>query len=274
MRLLTASIATALALSLPLADEAAACVLVPLTTIGPNYVEYPAALARLGARRMTAARRETAARELEQGADAAAQLAEMLVPNVHPTRIERSDCGPSNEIDHADGEEAPDDWLVGTRFAGRADEFEELWYDFRGETLGTMCNAEFRSGFAAHLRRRLTEAELREAYLSLASRWERIAWPHSALRRLTAFEGSVRRPPLRWTTEEPWQEQDIRRWMRRTSVGQRLKAAIDEFWAASEPLLGDARVMCPGAVARWPAAQAQIVAMIEARIEERRQASR
>lgn len=269
MRTTSVSIALAVAIAWPLADEASACVLVPVTTIESGNQDDRAANARRAARQMTAARRISALRELESGIDPAAQLAEMLVPNVRPTHIVYTNCGPDNEIDHADGAETPEDWLAGTRFAGRAEEFEELWYGFEGETLGTMCNAEFRRRFAAHLRRRLSEADLRESYLSLAARWHRIAWPHSTLRRLVAFAGEARRPPLRWTTEERWQERDIARWMRVTRPGRALTQALDDFWSDSAPLLGDDRLMCPDAVARWPEAQARIVALVEARIAER-----
>jgi hypothetical protein len=120
------------------------------------------------------------------------------------------------------------------------------------------------------MRRRLTPEQLRDSYLFLAARWYGTAFGRHPLRRIAAFEGNARRPPLRWTTEEPWQAQEIRRWMRLVPSGRAFKAALDDFWRESGPLLGDSDRICPAAVARWPEAQARIVALVESELTTQR----
>ena len=102
------------------AAEAGACVYLPLVEIGGKLgpAERAAQARRMASKlareRLTAAKSAWAA-----GADAPAEIAEMVMPNVRPIPINRADCGPSNEIDLADGEEKREDLLRGTKFAGR-----------------------------------------------------------------------------------------------------------------------------------------------------------
>jgi hypothetical protein len=194
------------------------------------------------------------------GVDAPAVLAEWLVPNIRPVPIQRSDCGPLNEADLAEGEETWDDWLAGTRYFGRAEDFYEVLYDYKGPTPGTACNAEVRARFAGHLRRRLTPQELRESYLFFAARR-----PETDLVvRMTAFQWGTRRPPLQWLGRDRWTDDQVRRWLRLQPAGRALKSATDQFWAETEPLLDDPARVCPAASASWPAAQAALVREIEA----------
>jgi hypothetical protein len=267
MRIVLPAGVIALALTVLAGSEASACMLVPRSTVdSPMSWADRVRAERAMASSMTAARLRHAARNLAAGADPASGLAEMAVPNVRPIYIERSDCGPMNEIDRAEGEETREDLLAGTRFAGRGDEFNRMWRGFDGETFGSMCNAELRGRFAAFLRRRLSPQQLRDSYLFLAARWEGLLEGPGPLRRLTAFEGRERRPPLRWVTEEPWQAQEIRRWLRLVPAGRAMKTALDDFWRENEPLLGDEERICPAAVARRPEVQARIVALIEAEL--------
>ena len=91
-------------------------------------------------------------------ADPAAELAEALVPNIRPVRIEVSDCGPVNEVDPAAGRETIES--IFAEVAG-ADAAGSEWSDyddlFRIDDIypfGERCNAEFRGRFAEFLRRR------------------------------------------------------------------------------------------------------------------------
>jgi len=268
--------ALALAASVTLPGEAAACFYSPGTTrIGPPLgPSEQAAAERQRARQMTAARLANARARLETGRDPALELAEMLVPNVRPIWIDHSDCGPRNEIDHAAGEETREELLAGTRFAGRADDFAVVWRAFDGESFGSMCNSEFRTRFASFLRRRLGAEQVDQAYLFLAARWHGTTDAAAPLRRLTAFAYSAWRPPLVWMTEEPWQEREIARWLRRVPAGRALKQAIDDFWWESAPLLDDSRAACPEAFARRGEAQARLVALFEAEEGRRRERRR
>lgn len=276
--------ATAFCAALPLGNEAAACMWnYPLEVGGSRRTEAErerarAAQARYESRELFRARSAQALTALAQGYDITGALAEMLVPNVRPVPIERSDsCGASNEIDFAEGEETVADLLAGTRFAGWADRYLDFAPPWEGETIGPACNAEFRGRFVAVLRRRMTEPQRRDAYLFLASRianWKgdpaplgnagHLSTDPRAISRLVAFEGRTRRPPIRWTAASYREERSIRRWIARHSSGRALQAAIDEFWRESEPLLLDSERTCPEATARWPSVQARIVAPLEA----------
>jgi hypothetical protein len=269
MRLCSALATLGVALALPFGSEAAACI--PIAVAGPPQSDRERAESRRGWEREAAIAGLAAARaDLARGADPAARLAEMLVPNIRPIRIFRSDCGVENEIDLADGEETVDDWLAGTPYAGRGEQFDFLFWSEERPTLGPTCNAEFRMGFAAFLRRRLSAGELRGAYLFLGRHWGPPANESNLRSRLVRFEGRTRRPPLRWHAGEGGGEASIRRWLRLMPTGRALKAALDDFWREAEPLLGDVSLACPAAAAAWPAQQARIVAEIETQIAAER----
>jgi hypothetical protein len=67
-------------------------------------------------------RRKRARSALSAGADAGTALAEMLVPNVRPVFGLYGGC-PMEGQDQGAGRETADDWLAGTRYSGRLEEF-------------------------------------------------------------------------------------------------------------------------------------------------------
>jgi hypothetical protein len=145
-----------LAAALSVSSEASACVWLPVTYSGRPPSEREMAAERAREARVQVRRRHPGAQAaLAGGIDAPAELARMLVPNIRPVPIERSDCGPENEIDPGEGEEKIEDWLAGTYLVRYSNEFAHMVWSYRGETLGPACNAEFRERFAAHLRGRL-----------------------------------------------------------------------------------------------------------------------
>ncbi|HZF93338.1 MAG TPA: hypothetical protein VEZ20_00545 [Allosphingosinicella sp.] len=265
MRLPVLCVAFAFAAALPFSGEAAACIYLPLVRDGPAPSARELADERASHERaLRIQRRERAAAALARGMDPAGPLADMLVPNVRPIRIHRSDCGAINEVDPSPGEETPEDWLRGTRLAGRADDFARIWRIDGDETLGPTCNAEVRGRFAAHLRRRLSPRQLHESYLFLGSYWDPPRSAETLRWRLAAFASGTRRPPLRWAGVNRRQEQEIGRWTRLVPSGRVLRQAMDDFWRETEPLLGDTAAVCPQAAARWPAEQARLVDMLDA----------
>jgi hypothetical protein len=271
MRLPALSVALAFAAALAFSGEAAACVYLPLVRDGPPPSARELADERASHdRALRMQRRERAAEALARGMDAAGPLADMLVPNVRPIRIHRSDCGATNEIDPAPGEETPEDWLRGTRLAGRADDYARIWRIDGDETLGPTCNAEVRGRFAAYLRRRLSPEQLHESYLFLGSYWDPPGSARELRWRLAAFAAGTRRPPLRWSGVNRRQEQEIRRWTRLVPTGRVLRQAMDDFWRETAPLLGDTTTACPEAAARWPAVQARLVDTLDVQAEGRR----
>ena len=264
MRWLLAFTAAFIATAMPLGAEARACFYTGV--VGQERMSARA-LARerdRALRQRTRWRGERARAALARGADPAALLAEMLVPNVRPVRIERSDCGPENEIDVADGEEKPEDWVAGTRYAGQIPDVAGFWdmYEDPGLSRGATCNAELRAGFGGHLPPRLAPGELEAAYLFLAARWNGTDGPDAIRSRLTAFERQTRRPPVRWSSTY-WRE--IAQWAERDPAGMAIMRVSGDFWRETEPLLGDDARICPEAAARWPAVQARVVALLDAR---------
>lgn len=249
--------------------EANACFLLPIIRIGdkPSEAELEARERKASQDRIRHGTRK-ARRGLASGMDAAGALAEWTVPNVRPVPIEGTDCGPTNEIDLGADEESRDDWLAGTPYAGRAWEFGDILDTYRGP--GATCNAEVRGRFAAHLRRRLTPAQLSEVYVFLAARRS----DEPIVDRMTAFEGRSRRPPLLWMGSNRLQTLQIRGWLRRLPAGRALKSAADQFWAETEPLLADPGRLCPAATAAWPSARADLVRRLEALELDRAEASR
>lgn len=247
--------------------EASACFINNITYFGPKPSK-----SELRAREKESSAEQVkfgtlqARRDWPGAAGGAKALAELLVPNVRPVPIERSDCGPMNEVDFADGEEEPNDLLMGTPYAGRADQYTDIFWSYDGKRPGAMCNAEVRDRFAVHLRRRLTPEALREAYVFLGARR-----PSANLTvRMTAFDGRSRRPPLRWMARDARTDEQVRRWLRHQPAGRALKSATDEFWAGAEPMLADSSLLCPAAVAAWPAERAVLLNKIEALAAERR----
>ncbi|HEX8580138.1 MAG TPA: hypothetical protein VF655_11170 [Allosphingosinicella sp.] len=272
----------AFALALPLGGQAAACFYTAVAKVGGD-APYQTKRQRAEAERKALAvgwkmrireRSAAAQAELAAGVDAPARLADMLVPNVQPVPRLHSDCGEvGDEVDMADGEETFAETLAGTPVAAHHDDFPYITRKWHGEiSFGKVCNAEFREGFAAHLRRRLTAEQVRAAYLFLRARsrvGEKVDM-FVPLRRLTAFDAASRRPPLRWFTEDPLQEKQIKRWIAADSAGRALQAAADEFWREHENMLGDTSRLCPKALAQWPAVRAQLVAELEAALAARR----
>lgn len=181
-----------IALAASAGGQAKACFWVGVTEFGdkPSQAELIAREKRASAEQIRKGARK-AKRDLAAGVDPAAALAQWTVPNIRPVPTQRSDCGPVNEIDLGEDEEGWEDWLAGTPYAGRAEEFGRVLDVYRGPTLGRTCNAEVRDRFAAHLRRRLTPARMAEVYVFLAARRR----DDSVVERMTFFEG--RRGALR-----------------------------------------------------------------------------
>lgn len=217
-------------------------------------------------------RRAAAEAALVTGADAPAMLAEMLVPNVRPVVISPAICfWPPSEIDVGPGEETGRDWLAGTRFERREDEFYLILEDVDGVLPGRPCNAEFRGRFADHLRRIMTAEQLRNATLFLGARWPSLNQP-GTMARFTVFGRDVRQPPVHWVSPEPRLGGQVRRWTRRDAAGRALQAAMDDFWRDTAPLFGDYARICPIAETAWRGTQARLVAALEAE-EARREAA-
>lgn len=255
----------AFAFALLAPGAASACVYEATTRVQSWSSVGPVHVTQAQERRWFVQGRRIAADEaLAEGTDPALLLGQLLVPNIRPVPIEHSDCGPTNEIDFGAGEERFSDWLAGTYLAGHAELDASVIRVLAsgGETLGRACNAEFRDRFAAYLRRRLDPGQLRASYLFLASRSDH---PGRPVTRLVRFEGDQRRPPVRWISRF---NDDIERWERRTAVGRAMKQALDDFWRENGPPLGDNASVCPAAVARWPAIQAQILADLERQYAE------
>jgi hypothetical protein len=287
MRLRLILAACALCALLPLGSEASACFInYPVEIGNSNRTEAHRerdreARERREARALLVTRTAQARTAMAQGYDIVGALAEMLVPNIRPVPIVvPQSCEPWNEIDLADGNETIADLLAGSKFAGWASRYHDFAPPWQGETVGPACNAEFRGRFAALLRRRMTEPQLRAAYLFLAARawnWKGNPVPlqnaghldlddltlsRVTISRLVAFEGRTRRPPIRWTPDSS-RHQDIIRWTRRDPSGRALQAAMDAFWQEHGAVLSESERVCPAATARWPSVQAQIVAPLE-----------
>lgn len=278
-------LALPLALALPLGSEARACFInYPVEVGGERRSASERRRAALAQARRAAqellARREAAAEAaLAQGYDFTGALAEILVPNIRPVPIEEpQSCGSGNEYDEAGGDEEAADWLAGTGYEAWAPMYDQF-SPWEGETFGPACNAEFRTRFAALLRRRMSEEERREAYRFLAARignWKgdplplqpvgHLAGERRGISRHVAFAGGARRPPIRWLSPSSGQPGDIERWLRGTSSGRALQGAMDEFWHDNGALIESSQQACPAALARWPSVQARIVAPIEAAI--------
>ncbi|HEX8224618.1 MAG TPA: hypothetical protein VF605_12445 [Allosphingosinicella sp.] len=199
-----------------------------------------------------------AQRRLASGADAAGELADMLVPNIQAVYIEAGGCG-AGEIDSAGSAGAGYEPLVGTAYAGREKEFYPIVSDYGPGTLGPNCNAEFRGRFADHLRRRLTRAQLEESFVFLAARRR-----SNVVERLMAFKGRTRSPPVGWAADA-----QIVAWAGRHPSGRALSATVAAFWNETAPLLAGPETSCPAAFATWRQGQAELVARIEEALARR-----
>src|SRR4051812_43047911 len=110
------------------ACPASACVFTAPICIGDAKFCHPSpSQKRANERRLsndlTLQRAVEARKRLAAGdVDIAAELAELLIPNVRPIQIQRSDCGIVGESDYADGEETEDAlfqaMVAGTALAG------------------------------------------------------------------------------------------------------------------------------------------------------------
>lgn len=263
MRLRLAFAALAFIILIPLGSEAAACSYLP-DDDPRSDAEIRADYARQWHVKLTE-RRARAEAALAAGTDPARPLAEMLVPNIVPVPIlAYTSCGQLDEIDFGRGRETQDSWLEGTAYAGRVRDFPSVLHEYEGWTPGPACNAEFRDRFAAFLRRRLTQEQLRAGYLFLAARWEGTDGPQARRSRLMAFEPGMRRPPVRWNPASAYDEAAFWRWVAEHPDAQALRAAVDAFWRREGGRLGSMRRACPRTAAAWPAQQARIVAEIRA----------
>jgi hypothetical protein len=286
MRRGLALLALPIAAALPLGSAAQACMFMAPLEVGDDHrsrAERRRALlqeARRESRERLTRRSAAAQAALASGYDFTGALAEILVPNIRPVPIELpQSCDVANEYDPAGGDEEVEDWLAGTGYEGWADAYRSIAPPWEGETFGPACNAEFRTRFAALLRRRMSEAQRREAYLFLAARignWKGGPQPlqpigqfsveRLGIARLVAFTGGTRRPPIEWLGASSGEPDDIRRWLRATESGRALQATMDDFWSENGALIETPEQACPAALARWPSVQARIVAPIAAAI--------
>jgi hypothetical protein len=258
------------------AAPAKACVVVAPVCTGAYAECHPnAAQRRANERRWSAEQTRLLLRESQERlrageVDFSFELAELLVPNLRPVWIERSDCGPEGEIDYGEGEETFESMfervVQGTPLsAARHEEFEEFLHrDPADMSFGPQCNAEFRRSFAEFLSRALGPAERREAWLFLAPR-QRVQGDFFRIyHRLMSFERRARTPPVRWQLGDMWLREQVERWLRRNATGHLLAAAIDGFWAERASMLDDDAQVCPAFAAQWQAERLSLVArMIE-----------
>jgi hypothetical protein len=266
--LLLAAIAPASGLG---AAPAAACVLLPIICLGKSGACNPSPLQKLAEERNDSAA-ETRRRLAEGKArlragkvDPAAELAELLVPNIRPVWVEMTSCGPMGEVDYGDGNLT---WgslyrslVAGTPLAGKDPEFFAALLD-RSEAfpLEPPCNAEFRKGFAAYIERSVPADHLRQAWLFLSARQRPADSFGDRYHRLVRFEGGRRAPPVRWTAGDRWLEGQIARALARTAWGRSLTGAMDAFWAEAGGRVGENERACPVAFAEWARVRERVVA--------------
>jgi hypothetical protein len=263
------------ALALPAAGLAAApgqaCVFNAVACVGPSLECHPSEAERRAEERhwsaeATRLRLIEARNRLRDGeVDLAADLAELLVPNIRPIHTDFSDCGPEGEIDQGKGRETEESLFqaltAGTALAGASSEpfIGILRRTDEDYAFGTSCNAEFRQSFAGSLRRSLTAAQLRDSWLFLTAR-QRSQGPYGAIyHRLVSFAGQTRAPPLRWVAADVWLRGQVATALRRTAWGPALRATMDSFWAAKATELAESSRVCPAAFARWTAVRGRLV---------------
>lgn len=199
------------------------------------------------------------------GVDAAKELAEILVPNVRPIRLEYSSCGPEGEIDFAGSADAFNEGVSNDPRLKSLDlsNYRSVVRDFDGDTsLGPPCNAEFRDRFSALLRSNFNEDELRAAWLFLMPRTRQNGIYGSVYHRLISFDLSTRRPPIRWRGEDEWIRADIDRFKKKDLIGRRLDAEISVFWTQQRLVLDSDELVCPKAKAAWRNDQERLIETI------------
>lgn len=245
------------------ATPAAACVINPITCYGNSYDCNPSPMEKLAEEKRVSeygtrlALAESRKRLGAGDVDLAAELSELLVPNVRPIFTERGTCLPMGEIDHGEGEETAEGAFAalteGTPLAGaKLEHFSEPLH--RAEEplfFGAQCNAEFRRGFAGWLRQALTPSDLRHAWLFLRPR-QRGHGPYgSVYHRLVIFQGKARTPPIRWWAADRWLGDQIDSALRRTGWGRSLSGAMDAFWTAKAGDLAVTQRVCPSEYSGW-----------------------
>jgi hypothetical protein len=247
---------------------AAACIYHPTgPCFGPDCDPSPVeriAQERLASARETKMRLASAKARLESAqVDIEGELAELLVPNVRPIYRDSNSCGPQGEVDYGKGEETLEGLhrivLAGTPLEGRDTRpfnhlLREEVYSF-----GPLCNAEFRRSFAEFLRRSVSPAHRREAWLFLGAR-QRNSGLADRYHRLVAFERDSRSPPVRWTLADRWLSDQVDRSLRRTAWGRSIAAAADSFWTERSGGLGDNARVCPETTAEWAEMRERVVA--------------
>lgn len=257
------------------ARPASACVFNPVTCIGDYAQCHPSEAEQRAKRKQWSAeatRRllaEARSRLRAGRVDEAAELAELLVPNVRPIRTRFSDCGPEGEIDFGAGrlteESAFQELVAGTVLAkADRDDFGFILRDEATYSFGPDCNAEFRAAFAAFLRGAVTPAALRQAWLFLSARQRSSGNYGSTYHRLVRFDGGTRAPPVHWELQDEWLGEQVTGAMRRTAWGRSLAAAAARFWAEQAGRLGDDAQICPeAAAARETRRRAILARMVE-----------
>lgn len=253
------------------AAPAAACVYHPITCFGDSIACNPSPLKRLAQERNLSAA-ETRRRLVEGKAkllagkvDPAAELAELLVPNIRPVWAEMTSCGRSGEIDFGDGELGRDSLyralVAGTALAGKDPEFfAEVLHRSEAYPLEPLCNAEFRQAFARYIGQAVPAEHLREAWLFLGARQRPTDSFGDRYHRLVRFEAGGRAPPVRWILADRWLDVQVARALARTAWGRSLTAAMDSFWAEAGARVGEDSKACPVAYAEWARVRERVVA--------------
>lgn len=264
-------IATAAVPPFALAAPAAACVVSISPCDGTDAQCHPTEAQRRAQERQWSAEAtrvralEAQARARRNEADFAAELAELLVPNVRPVWREMTSCGPTGDIDRADGEETQESWFAriveGTPLAGA--DYQEFYVMLRRAevdlSFGRSCNDEFRRSFADFLTGALAPEELQQAWLFLKSRQRDSTGIFESYHRLMTFDGRTRAPPVRWSPADPWLAEQIERFLHRDPAGRALAAAVDRFWAERGATLTEDAQVCPVFAAQWRAERESLI---------------
>ena len=263
------------------ASSASSCVWTPVICIGENGGPCPTETAE---QRLAREQRDSAAetqRRLDDArarlragtVDLAAELSELLVPNVRPVQVAYSDCGLMGEVDFGAGGETPESLfsrlVAGTQLAS-ANMGEMPASVLRRGLIGfgEPCNAEFRRSFVEYLRRTMAERHLRRAWLFLEGRRRDVGYS-----RLVRFRGGQRTPPWIWQASAYWLTDELRRFVRSDSSGRRLSDAVESFWTEHASALGDDERVCPVTAAEWAALRARLVPELVTALEARRRRS-
>ncbi|HEX4736130.1 MAG TPA: hypothetical protein VH331_01065 [Allosphingosinicella sp.] len=245
------------------ASPGSACVIVAPVCVGSKKMCHPNPAQQLANERrwssgLTLQRATEARRQLAAGRlDLSAELAELLIPNIRPIHVLRSDCGIEGEVDYGAGEETVEsffhDVVAGSSLAGSdADEFAGPLRRAMGDfSFGAACNEEFRQHFAAYLAGTVEPADLKEAWLFLSPRQRGAGTFGPRYPRLMRFEGAARAPPVRWTFADRWLGDQAATALKGTRWGRSISAAVDRFWSANGTRLSDDLTVCPRAVAEW-----------------------